>query len=214
MGAATTTSRGPDARFLVAHPAHFIALGFGAGLAPFAPGTFGTLLAIPIYWLLAMFLPAIAIAFLAIPLFFVGIWACDVTGRDLGVSDHGSMVWDEIVAFLPLAALASASWLLTAIAFALFRLFDIWKPYPIREMERRLKGGLGVMADDLVAACYAYVVFILVVTFLYKGLGLSLNPGLIPDSSPIEGAARSRPRTPSPPFASGNRSAFACMKST
>jgi len=173
MGAATTTSRGPDARFLVAHPAHFIALGFGAGLAPFAPGTFGTLLAIPIYWLLAMFLPAIAIAFLAIPLFFVGIWACDVTGRDLGVSDHGSMVWDEIVAFLPLAALASASWLLTAIAFVLFRIFDIWKPFPIREMERRLKGGLGVMADDLVAACYAYVVFILVVTFLYKGLGLS-----------------------------------------
>src|SRR5436190_2056848 len=173
MGAATTTSRGPDARFLVAHPAHFIALGFGVGLAPHAPGTFGTLLAIPLYWLLATFLPAIAIAFLAIPLFLVGIWACDVTGRDLGVSDHGSMVWDEIVAFLPLAALASASWVLMATAFVLFRIFDIWKPYPIREMERRLKGGLGVMADDLVAACYAYVVFILVVAFLYKGLGLS-----------------------------------------
>jgi phosphatidylglycerophosphatase A len=173
MGAATTISKSPDARFLVSHPAHFVALGFGAGLAPVAPGTFGTLAAIPLYWLLAIFLPPLVIAFLAIPLFFAGIWACDVTGRDLGVADHGAMVWDEIVAFLPLAALASSSWLLQLTAFLLFRLFDIWKPFPIREMERRLKGGLGVMADDLVAACYAYVVFILVVTFAYKGLGLS-----------------------------------------
>ena len=173
MGSATITSPGPDARFLVSHPAHFIALGFGTGLARFAPGTFGTLLAVALYWALAMVLPPLAIAFLAIPLFFLGIWACDVTGRDLGVSDHGSMVWDEVVAFLPLAALASASFLLQAIAFVLFRLFDIWKPFPIREMERRLKGGLGVMADDLVAACYAYLAFILVVMLGHKGLGLS-----------------------------------------
>src|SRR5258706_5813859 len=132
MGAATITSRGPDARFLVSHPAHFIALGFGVGLAPYAPGTFGTLVALPLYWLLPRFLPAIVIALLAIPLFCVGIWACDITGRDLGVSDHGSMVWDEIVAFLPLVALANISsvegasqqrWILTAIAFVLFRIF-------------------------------------------------------------------------------------------
>jgi len=173
MGAATITSPGPDARFLVAHPAHFIALGFGVGLARYAPGTFGTLLALLLYWGLAFVLPPLAIAFLAIPLFFLGIWACDVTGRDLGMSDHGSMVWDEVVAFLPLAALASASFLLQAIVFALFRLFDIWKPFPIREMERRLKGGVGVMADDLVAACYAYLAFILVVAVAHKGLGLS-----------------------------------------
>src|SRR5262245_38741756 len=102
MGAATVTSRGPDARFLGSPPAHFIALGFGAGLAPVAPGTFGTLLAIPISWLFALFLPPLVVAFLAIPLFFIGVWACDVTGRDLGVSDHGAMVWDEVVAFLPL----------------------------------------------------------------------------------------------------------------
>ena len=173
MGAATITSRGPDARFLLSHPAHFIALGFGAGLAPVAPGTFGTLLAIPLCWLFTLVLPPLFVAFLAIPMFFLGVWACDVTGRDLGVADHGSMVWDEVVAFLPLAALAGASWTLLAIAFVLFRLFDVWKPFPIREIERRLKGGLGVMADDLVAACYAYLAFILVVTFAFKGLGLS-----------------------------------------
>ena len=99
--------------------------------------------------------------------------SCEVTGRDLGVPDHGAMVWDEIVAFLPLAALASASLVLQGVAFVLFRLFDIWKPFPIRVLERRLKGGLGVMADDLVAACYAYLAFILLVSFAYKGLGLS-----------------------------------------
>jgi phosphatidylglycerophosphatase A len=173
MGGATTTSRAPDASFLVSRPAHAIALGFGAGLAPFAPGTFGTLAAIGLYWLLATFIPPLFIALLAIPLFFVGVWACDVTGRDLGVADHGAMVWDEIVAFLPLAALSSSSFFLQAVAFALFRLFDIWKPFPIRQLERRMKGGLGVMADDLVAACYAYVAFILFVTIAYKGLGLS-----------------------------------------
>src|SRR5690349_22950357 len=107
MDAATTTSRLPDARFLVSHPAHFIALGFGCGLAPVAPGTVGTAAAIPLYWALALVLPPLAIAFLAIPLFFVGIWACGATGRHLGVPDHSAMVWDEIVAFLPLAALAA-----------------------------------------------------------------------------------------------------------
>jgi phosphatidylglycerophosphatase A len=183
MGAGTITSRGPDARFLVSHPAHFIALGFGSGLAPWAPGTFGTLVAFPLYWALAAFLPTLVIVFLAIPLFFLGIWACDVTGRDLGVADHGSMVWDEIVAFLPLVALAASSsvdgasqprsWMLQVIVFVLFRLFDIWKPFPIRELERRLKGGVGVMADDLVAACYAYVVFILVVAIGFKGMGIA-----------------------------------------
>src|SRR6187455_1124116 len=122
MAADTTTSRAPDARFLVAHPAHFIALGFGVGLAPRAPGTFGTLLGWAMFLVMYEWLSPLVIAYLAIPLFFLGIWACDVTGRHLGVQDHGSMVWDEVVAFLPLAALASASFLLQAIAFVLFRL--------------------------------------------------------------------------------------------
>ena len=172
MGADSTTSRVPDARFLVSHPAHFIALGFGAGLAPIVPGTFGTLAAIPIYWALALVAPPLVIAFLAIPLFFVGVWACDVTGRDLGVADHRAMVWDEIVAFLPLAAVSSASPWLQALAFLLFRLFDIWKPFPIRDLERRVKGGLGVMIDDVGAAFYAYVVFVVIIVVAYRFFGL------------------------------------------
>src|SRR6478752_1893455 len=131
MGADTTTSRLPDRHFLVSHPAHFIALGFGSGLAPRAPGTFGTLVAIPVAWLLLLVLPPLLVAFLAIPMFFAGVWACNVTGRDLGVEDHGSMVIDEVVAFLPMAALtlpgalASHNPVLLAVAFVLFRFFDI-----------------------------------------------------------------------------------------
>jgi phosphatidylglycerophosphatase A len=171
MGADSIISRAPDARFLLQHPAHFIALGFGSGLMPKAPGTFGTLVAFPICWALGLFLPPLAIAFVAIPLFFVGVWACEVTGRNLGAPDHGAMVWDEIVAFLPLAALASASVAMQLVAFALFRLFDIWKPYPIRELEKHVKGGLGVMIDDVVAAFYAYIVFALFVIVGYKVFG-------------------------------------------
>jgi len=169
----TTTSRAPDAAFLVAHPAHFIALGAGSGLAPWAPGTFGTLASLALYHLLALALPPVVIAFLAIPLFFVGVWACEVTGRDLGAADHGSMVWDEIVAFLPLAALASASFALQALAFVLFRLFDIWKPPPIRSVEANVKGGMGVMVDDVIAAAYAYVAFILFIVVMHKGFGFA-----------------------------------------
>ena len=160
MAADTTTfPLRPDARFLVSHPAHFIALGFGAGLSPVAPGTAGTLVAFPICWLMLQAMPPLAIAVAAIPLFFVGVWACGRTGRDLGVQDHGSMCWDEIVAFLPLAAFSTASPALQAIAFLLFRLFDIWKPFPIRQVERRVKGGMGVMVDDVLAAFYAALVF-------------------------------------------------------
>lgn len=170
MAADTTTSRVPDARFLVSHPAHFIALGFGSGLAPRAPGTFGTLVALAIYWALAPFVAPLVIAWLAVPLFLVGIWACGVTGRDLGRPDAGCIVWDEIVAFLPLAALASKSLAMQLVAFGLFRLFDIWKPFPIRHVERRVKGGFGVMIDDVLAAAYAYLVILALVAASRKYL--------------------------------------------
>ena len=160
MAEATTTSRLPDARFLVSHPAHFIALGFGVGLAPRAPGTFGTLLGWGIAAVLLLFLPPVIVAFCAIPLIVLGVWACGVTGRDLGVQDHGSMVWDEVCAFIPLAAVASGALWLQLVAFGLFRLFDIWKPYPIRQLDASVKGGLGVMVDDLVAGFYAYIAFV------------------------------------------------------
>ena len=108
-------------------------------------------------------MPPLAVAFCAIPMFFLGIWACERTGRDLGASDHGAMVWDEIVAVLPLFALTHGQWQLQFAAFALFRLFDIWKPPPIKLFEKNLKGGLGVMFDDLIAACYAYLCLILII---------------------------------------------------
>jgi phosphatidylglycerophosphatase A len=172
MAAATTTSRRPDARFLVSHPAHFIALGFGAGLAPRAPGTFGTLVTIPIVWGLLFFLPPLLIAFMAIPAFFLGVWACTITGRDLGVEDHGSMVIDEIVAFTPLCALSFHSPFMLAVAFVLFRIFDIVKPPPIKALEKNVRGGFGVMIDDVFAAFYAYIFFVIFVVVGFR-LGFS-----------------------------------------
>ena len=171
MAADTTTSRAPDARFLLSHPAHFIALGFGSGLAPRAPGTFGTLAGLVLFLLLEQVIAPWYVALLAVPLFFAGIWACEVTSRDLGVQDHGAIVWDEIVAFLPVAVFANKSPLMLAIAFGLFRLFDIWKPFPIRQVERRVKGGFGVMIDDVLAAFYAYVAFVAFVIVMRRGFG-------------------------------------------
>jgi len=142
-------------RFLLRHPAHFLAFGLGSGLSPFAPGTAGSLLAIPLYLLLAWAVPmpwllgVVAVAFLA------GIWFCDVAGKSLGVADHGGIVWDEIVAmWLILAFTPMTLWWYGA-AFALFRLFDIWKPFPIGYFDRHTHGGFGVMLDDLLAAIYA-----------------------------------------------------------
>lgn len=164
MATASTISRRPDARFLVAHPAHFIALGFGAGLAPRAPGTVGTIVGLALCWALQPFLAPTSIALLAVPLFLLGIWACDVTGKALGVVDSGAIVWDEVVAFLPVVAFAHSAWM-QALAFGLFRLFDIWKPFPIRQLERRIPGGLGVMADDVLAAAYALAILLAVQHF-------------------------------------------------
>ena len=144
--------RQPDLRFLFAHPAHFLALGFGSGLSPKAPGTMGSLVAIPFYWLLAWALTPAEIALLAIPLFLIGIPICGRAGRALGVSDHGAIVWDEIVAMLPLLAMVPQHALGWLAAFALFRVFDVTKPWPIRWVDGHVKGGLGVMLDDVLAA--------------------------------------------------------------
>jgi phosphatidylglycerophosphatase A len=143
---------------ILRHPAHFVAFGFGSGLAPFAPGTFGTLLG----WALGAFLGAVlsAPAFLALiaSLFLLGIWACGVTGRHLGAHDHGGMVWDEVVAFMLVLALVPNELAWQLAAFVFFRFFDIVKPPPIRSLERRWKGGFGVMVDDVLAAGYTLLV--------------------------------------------------------
>jgi len=151
----------PNARFVLAHPAHLIALGFGAGLSRLAPGTVGTLAAFPIWWLIGPAYDAPVLFALLASLFALGVWACDVTGRHLGVADHGAMCWDEIVAFLLVLAIAPQEHPWQAAAFFLFRLFDVVKPPPIRRLERRMKGGFGVMFDDILAAGYTLLVLAL-----------------------------------------------------
>ncbi|NTV11244.1 MAG: phosphatidylglycerophosphatase A [Zoogloea sp.] len=156
----------PNVRFLFAHPAHFIALGLGSGLSPRAPGTAGTLAAWLLFPLLnVVFSPTWLWVFLLIA-FLYGIYAADRTGRALGVSDHGAIVWDEIVPFWAVLALAPPGLLWQATAFVLFRFFDIVKPQPVRWADTRIKGGLGVMLDDLLAAGYTVLVLALLVRVL------------------------------------------------
>jgi phosphatidylglycerophosphatase A len=152
----------PNPAFAFSHPAHIIAFGAGAGLVPYAPGTAGTLVAWPIGWALGASLPALAVLGLLVVLFGLGVWACDVTGRKLGIPDHSSMVWDEIVAFLLVLAIVPRELAWQAAGFVLFRLFDIAKPPPIRYFERRYHGGFGVMFDDLLAAAYTLIALALI----------------------------------------------------
>jgi len=149
-----TTS--PDWRFVVSNPAHFLAFGFGSGLAKVGPGTWGSLVAIPLH-LLLMPLPFLAYLLLVAGMFLAGIRICDVTGRALGVEDYGGIVWDEIVAMLLVLAFVPKTWGWIVAAFIAFRIFDIWKPFPIRWFDRSVHGGLGVMLDDLLAAGYALI---------------------------------------------------------
>lgn len=152
------TALHPGGAFAFSHPAHVLAFGFGAGLVRVAPGTAGTLAAWPLGWLLTGSVPPAAMLALVGVLFLVGVWCCGVTGERMGVADHGAMVWDEMVAFLLILAMLPRELAWQAAGFAAFRLFDIVKPPPIRWLERRLRGGFGVMFDDLVAAGYALLV--------------------------------------------------------
>jgi phosphatidylglycerophosphatase A len=146
-----TTS--PNFRFLVSHPAHFFALGFGSGLANKAPGTLGTLIGLPLFWLISNQSTQIKLAIITV-FFIIGVYFCEVAGKNLGVPDHGAIVWDEIVAMMLMLTFTPVNWIWWLIAFCLFRLFDIWKPYPIRQFDAKLKNGFGVMFDDLLAAIY------------------------------------------------------------
>ena len=160
----------PDWRFMLRHPAHVIALGLGSGLAAKAPGTFGTLAALPLYALwLALGLSSTLLVWLLSLLFALGCWACQRTGDALGAPDHGAMVWDEMVAMWALLIVLPATPLAWALGFALFRVFDIVKPWPIRWLDAQLKGGFGVMLDDALAALMAWAVWRLAAPAL--GLG-------------------------------------------
>jgi len=145
----------PDWNFLFSHPAHLLSFGFGSGLARKAPGTFGTLVAFPLYWYLAPRLSDAVFIMVLIWSFAVGIWVCDTTGKALGAPDHGGMVWDEIVAFVLVLFFTPPGWQWSLLAFTLFRFFDMVKPPPIRYFDSHWHGGLGVMFDDLLAAGYA-----------------------------------------------------------
>ena len=148
----------PGLRFLAAHPAHVIALGFGAGLSPFAPGTAGTLWAWLAWLVMQLWLPPTALTAIVVLSWPLGWWACTVTARNMGVADPSSVVWDEVAAFwLVLWLVMPAGFLGQLIAFALFRFFDAAKPGPVAWADRSFKGvgwrgGFGIMIDDLVAA--------------------------------------------------------------
>jgi len=157
------TTQALSAKFLFAHPAHAIAFGLGAGLVPRAPGTAGTLVAIPIAAALWRWAGDTGFLLTVVVLLLAGAWAAERTGRDLGDADHGAIVIDEIAAFLLMLFFTGPGVERIALAFALFRLFDIVKPPPIRAVDANLKGGLGVMLDDLVAAGFALVVYALLV---------------------------------------------------
>jgi len=135
---------------------HFLSLGFGTGLAPKAPGTFGTLAGIPLYWLLQ---PLPLAGYLAVTLLLglLGIWLCGHTARALGVHDHGGIVWDEIVGLLITLIAVPPDWRWLLAGFLLFRLFDILKPWPIRWLDRRVGGGFGIMIDDVLAGLFALI---------------------------------------------------------
>lgn len=138
------------------NPIHFLAFGLGSGAAPVAPGTFGTLAAIPLYialdhlsvsWYLLMLTAA----------FGIGIFLCERTARDLGVHDHGGIVWDEFVGYWITMAAAPPGWLWIIIGFVLFRLFDVLKPFPISWFDKHIHGGLGIMLDDAIAGTFAWL---------------------------------------------------------
>ena len=149
------TAKIPDLnRKVLTSPIHFLAFGFGSGLAPFAPGTFGTLAAIPLYLLMQpLSLPLYL--FIVAVVSFVGIWICDKSSTALGVHDHSGIVWDEFAGYFVTMIAAPKGWLWIVIGFAFFRLFDIWKPWPISVLDKKVAGGLGIMVDDLLAGVFA-----------------------------------------------------------
>ncbi|AVR89845.1 Phosphatidylglycerophosphatase A [Thauera aromatica K172] len=150
----------------MSHPAHFISLGFGAGLSPWAPGTAGTLLAWALYPVIRTPLSEFVFLALLASLFVTGILAAERTGHALGVPDHGGIVWDEMVATWLVLLFTPQTLLWQATAVALFRFFDIVKPPPVRWADRAFKGGFGVMLDDLFAAGYTLLVLAVLVALI------------------------------------------------
>lgn len=147
--------------FNLKHPVQFLALGFGSGLAPKAPGTFGTLAAIPVFLGLALLSPVsyfIAILVMSI----AGIYICGKAATDVGVHDHPAIVWDEFVGFFITMFMVPVSWQSVLVGFVLFRLFDVFKPWPISFVDKNMSGGFGIMFDDILAGVFALVIMQLI----------------------------------------------------
>ena len=154
---ASTTSEGRSLpKPVMGNITHLLAFGFGAGCSPKAPGTMGTLLAVGLYLPLSH-LPLVYYLLVLSLVVLLGIWLCGKAARDLGVHDHPGIVWDEIAGYLLTMTAAPDGWLWILVGFGLFRLFDIWKPWPIRWLDRQVAGGLGIMLDDLVAGVFAAI---------------------------------------------------------
>lgn len=156
-------AKNPTFQQLLARPSALIAFGFGSGLSRKAPGTVGTLASIPLFLLFAQ-LPLWAFWSVVLVSFLFGVWICDQTGKWLGVDDHGGIVWDEFVGYWITGGFilfaVTPQLLDVLVSFILFRLFDIWKPFPIRYLDRHVKGGFGVMIDDVLAGLFAGVILL------------------------------------------------------
>ena len=148
-------------RALLSHPAGWIVTALGAGLSPIGPGTAGSLVALLPWWFLLRGLPTAWYFAVVAAGFLLGVWACGVCDRRLALHDQGALVWDEVIGMWITLLAAPREWWWMLIGFALFRLFDIWKPPPIRQLDAALKNGVGVMLDDLLAAAYTLLVFAL-----------------------------------------------------
>lgn len=151
----------PSFKQLLENPNHLFAFGFGSGLAPKAPGTFGTLVAIPFFILLQDLSWPIYLSWLLVT-FALGVLWCDRSSKALGVHDHGGIVWDEFVGFWITMFMAPAGWIWIVIGFVLFRFFDIIKPWPISWLDKKVHGGFGIMIDDVLAGIYALLVLQLI----------------------------------------------------
>lgn len=143
-----------EAQIVLRNPVHILSFGFGSGLSPVAPGTMGTIIAIPIFLILANFSPVLYLLFVTIT-FVVGCWSSALTAKALNVHDHPGIVIDEIVGYLITMLFVPVTWYWILLGFLLFRLFDIWKPWPISIADKKLKGGFGIMFDDVLAALYS-----------------------------------------------------------
>ncbi|APZ44191.1 phosphatidylglycerophosphatase A [Acidihalobacter ferrooxydans] len=150
-------SRQPSARVVFGHPVHLLAFGFGAGLAPVAPGTAGTVVAIPLFVAMS-YLPLAAYLALTVLAMVAGFWICGRSSELLGVHDHGGIVWDEIVGYLITMIGAPLAWPWVLLGFVLFRVLDVFKPWPASWADRRLRGGVGIMMDDVFAGIYALII--------------------------------------------------------